>query len=261
MVKISVAIATYNEEKNINRCLRSVAHFASEIVLVDGSSSDETVTIAKKYNCHIIIADNPINFHINKQKAIEKCQGDWILQLDADEEVSPLLKSEILENLNNISGTISGYKIPRKNFFLGRFLTKGGQFPDYTIRLYKRGKGRLPARSVHEQAEVDGEIGILKNPLIHYSYPDFSQYLTRFDRYTTFYAWQLKEKHLPLNFLSMVSYVFIKPTFWFFKTYIRHKGFMDGFGGFVFSVFSSLVYFVSYIKYWEASIKINYKNR
>jgi len=148
---------------------------------------------------------------------------------------------------------INGYWIPRKNWFLGRFLTKGGQYPDYTLRLYKRDKGRLPQKSVHEQAVVDGKVDYLKHPLFHYPYKNFNMYLEKWDRYTDLIASDIKSelqnKSVVIKFLYMVLYVFIKPAFWFMDTFIRHKGFFDLWPGFVFSLFSSLRFSVGYLKY------------
>lgn len=261
MTKISVAVATFNEEKNIGKCLESAADWVDEIVVVDGSSEDKTVEIANKFTSKVIVTDNPPIFHINKQKAMDASTGDWILQLDADEVVSGELKDEILatikhktclagrQALNNKQEEINGYWVPRKNFFLGKFLTKGGQYPDYSLRLYKRGKGRLPCRNVHEQAEVEGPTGYLKNPLLHYPYSDFSEYLEHFSRYTDIFAKEYGEKRLGITPVSIISYLLFKPLHWFLKTYFRHKGFMDGIPGLVFSLFSSLRFPVSYIKY------------
>lgn len=126
---------------------------------------------------------------------------------------------------------------------------KGGQYPDYTLRLYKRGKGRLPQKSVHEQAIIDGEIGYLTQPLVHIAYPSFSDYIFRFNRYTDLIAAELKEKNVGINPVVIVKQLFILPVWWFFLTYIRHKGFMDSWQGFVFSFFSALRFPVAYIKY------------
>lgn len=248
-IKISVAIATYNEQDSIGRCLKSVADWVDEIIVVDGSSDDKTRDIAKEYKARIVKTDNPPIFHINKQKAINEASGKWILQLDADEVVTPELKKEILQVLENEE--INGYWIPRKNYFLGKFLTKGGQYPDYTLRLYRNGKGKLPCKNVHEQAVVSGEVGYLKSPMEHYSYPEFTHYLEHFNRYTTLFANELEQENVKLGLMSFILYMFVKPKIWFFKTYIRHKGFMDGFPGFVFCLFSSLRFSTAYIKYWE----------
>lgn len=155
MATISVVLATYNEEKNLPDCLESVKDLADEIIIVDGGSTDKTVEIAKKYKAKIISTTNPPIFHINKQKAIDVATKDWVLQLDADERITKELGKEIEEKIRDKN--VNGYWMPRKNWFLGRFLRKGGQYPDYTLRLYRNGKGHLPQKSVHEQAVVDGK--------------------------------------------------------------------------------------------------------
>lgn len=250
-MEISVVLATFNEEKNLGDCLESVKGLADEIIVVDGSSTDKTVAIAKQYGAKIFITDNPPIFHINKQKAIEKASGDWILQLDADERVTPELMKEIkaaTQQCNNVAmKQLNGYWFPRKNWFLGRFLMKGGQYPDYTLRLYKRGKGKLPCKSVHEQAVVNGKTGYFNNPLIHLADADFSRYLSRWGRYTDLMAQELEKEKKDI-FLT-VNFLFFKPFSWFLLTYFRHKGFFDLWPGFVFSFFSALRFPVAYLKY------------
>lgn len=250
MKKLSVAVATFNEEENIGPCFDSVKGWANEIVIVDGGSTDKTIQIAKQYGAKIIVTDNPPIFHINKQKAIDACRGEWILQLDADEKVTPELRDEILKQVNSKT-KFNGFWIPRKNFFLGRYLTKGGQYPDYTLRLYRRGKGHLPCKSVHEQAMVEGKVGYLKNDLLHLADFTFGRYRLRFNRYTNLIADELVRNKLRINLWNSLNYLLIKPTSWFFSTYFRHKGFVDGLPGFLFSFFSSLRFAVGYIKYWQ----------
>ncbi len=263
MSKLSVALATFNEEKNIERCLESVKDIADEIVIYDAESTDKTREIAKKYGAKIIVGKNYPIFHVNKQIAIDACRGDWILQLDADEIVPPELAKEIKSVVSGSSDAkaladrqlsdVNGYWMPRKNYFLGRFLMKGGQYPDYTLRLYKRGKGRLPQKDVHEQAMVEGKVGYLKNALLHYPYKNLSNYLSKWQRYNNLISAQiheeLKSKNNILKLGYGFGYFFIKPTHWFLTTYGRHKGFMDSWQGFTFSLFSALRFPVSYIKY------------
>jgi glycosyltransferase involved in cell wall biosynthesis len=251
---ISVALATYNEENNIKRFLDSLDDWVEEIVIADGSSQDRTVSIASTYKkVKIIHTTNKPIFHINKNMAINSCTGDWILQLDADEIVTEELRKEIISILYKDIKTVkeNGFWIKRKNYFLGSFLKKGGQYPDSTIRLYKKGKGQLPCKDVHEQAKVEGMVGILKNDLEHYADTSFSKYLLRHNRYTTLLAQELQQKKVSINFSSFINYYFFKPTWWFLKTYFRHKGFYDGFPGFVFSFYSSLRFPICYTKYWE----------
>ena len=289
MKKISVAIATFNEEKNIGPCLETVKGWVDEIVVVDGNSQDKTRELAKKYGARVIKTTNKPIFHINKQMAIDACQGEWIFQLDADERVTPALAEEVLKivsmNDDNIEeyqktlpqrrlflkhqkivekrdgkigqarGEYAGFFIPRLNYFLGRYLRHGGAYPDGVIRLVKNSKARFPCQSVHEQIEINGRGGWLQNDLIHLADPNLSRYLVRFDRYTALLADELEEKKLKIGFLSGLNYMLFKPLGWFLLTYFRHKGFMDGFPGFVFSFFSGLRFVVAYIKYWEKKTK------
>lgn len=279
-MKLSIAVATFNEEKNIERCLASVRDIADEIVIVDGTSTDRTVEIATKFNAKIIVTSNPPIFHINKQKAIDATSGDWILQLDADEVVGKKLSEEIkkvidmsndeivnyeknipelfrrhqeiLDNRDGKVGNESDYVaffIARKNYFLGRYLMHGGVYPDGVIRLFKKDKARLPQKDVHEQYVVGGRVGWLKENLQHYDSPTFGKYMKRNNRYTTLMAKQFREQKLPKNLLTAFDYMIIKPIYWFALTFIRHKGFMDSWQGFVFSFFSSLRFPISFIKY------------
>jgi len=250
--ELSVVIATFNEEENLPACLESVRDLADEVVIIDGSSTDKTVEIAKKYGARISIVKNLPNFHINKQKAIDMAVKDWILQLDADERVSTELAKEIKLRIAEKS-SINGYWIARKNWFLGKFLMKGGQYPDYTLRLYRKGKGHLPQVHVHEQAEVIGRVEYLKYALLHYPYKNFASYILKWNRYNDLLAVQIKEKlkgkNFPMRIIYAGGYLIIKPIHWFLTTYIRHKGLVDKWPGFVFSFFSALRFPVSYFKY------------
>ncbi|EKE13852.1 MAG: glycosyl transferase family protein [uncultured bacterium] len=264
-MKLSLCLAVYNEEKNLHYPLDSAIDLVDEVVIVDGGSTDKTVEIAKSYGekVRIINSDNPVMFHKNKQKAIEAAKGEWILQLDADEELSEDLKKEIKKIISTPPGSLKSqhpspvaFWLPRKNWFLTGFLMKGGQYPDYTIRLYKNGYARFPCKDVHENVEIitpvipaeagiQNAIGFLENPLLHYADPDFSRYLMRWDRYTTAEVERMP-KDTKLNFFN---YIIWKPKITFLMMYFRHKGFMDGFPGFVFALFSSIRFWVIYIKW------------
>lgn len=250
---LSVAIATYNEQKNIKAFLNHLK-WVKEIIIVDGSSTDKTRQIARKYkNVKVIKTTNKPIFHINKQKAIDRCQGDWILQLDADERIPLKLKKEIQFILKRPIDKVpyDAFWIKRKNYFLGTFLTKGGQYPDPVIRLFKKGQAWLPCKSVHEQIEVKGAISSLKHNMLHYADTSFSRYLERNNRYTTLIAQQMLDDNIKLNFYLALKYLIFKPCHWFLLTSFRHKGLVDGFPGFVFSLFSTLRFPIAFIKFWE----------
>lgn len=250
---LSVVYATFNEEKNLAKSLESIVDLADELIVVDGESTDGTVAIAKKYGAKVISTTNKPIFHINKQMAMDAAKGDWVLQMDADEVVDPDMRKNIISILNteDLAAVSVAYWLKRKNWFLGKFLTKGGQYPDPVIRFYQNGKAHLPMKTVHEQMEVDGEVGWLNGHLMHYNSPTFSDYLRKANTYTSLTAKELEEKGVEISFASTLLYCFWKPIAIFFSLYFRHKGFMDGFSGFVFALFSGLHFPLAYIKLWE----------
>lgn len=291
-MKLSLCLITFNEEKFIHIPLDSAYDIADEVVIVDGGSTDKTLEIAKKYGDKIKIfhEDNPTIFLINKQKAIEYARGEWILQLDADEALSPELKKELMTviasersergNLNSNKivpplrdpaeavtssysprndNNIVAYKIPRKNNFLGRYLMKGGVYPDYVTRLYKKDGAHFACKNVHENVIVKGEVGETKGALLHFADPDFNRYLTRWKRYTDVDAkllYQKTETQKTKNeALLFFDYVLMKPVAWFFLTYFRHLGILDGWQGFVFHFMSSIRFIRIYSQYRKLNSK------
>jgi glycosyltransferase involved in cell wall biosynthesis len=283
MAKLTVALATFNEEKNLKKCLASVKDIANEIVIVDGTSTDKTVAVAKEFGAKVIVTKNEKIFHINKQKALELATNPWILQLDADEVVSRELASEITkvismtgEELDNYQeklpkrdlflrhqkllterdGTIGTEKgeytaffVPRLNFFLGKYLRYGGVYPDGVIRLVKKGHAQFPCKDVHEQIVVKGKVGWLQHDLIHLADPNFNRYLRRNKRYIDLITTQLTSDREAKDFKNFTKYLFFLPTWWFLLTFIRHKGFLDSWQGFVFSFFSALRFPRAYLQY------------
>lgn len=283
MVKLSAAIATFNEEKNIGDCLKAISDLVDEVVIVDGTSSDKTVEIAKQYGAKVTVTKNEPNFHITKQKAFDLSSGEWTLYLDADERVGPALADEIkrvidmsnmeIEKYQNLlknrelflrhqkllemrdgkigsnEGEYVAFFFPRLNYFLGKYLRYGGVYPDGVIRLFKKDKAYLPCKDVHEQMVVLGKVGWLQNDLIHLDSPTFSRYLQRNNRYINLIVDELKRKKVRKDIFIFLGFVFIKPIWWFLMTQIRHKGILDGIPGIIFSFFSALRFPRAYIKY------------
>lgn len=281
--KLSIVLATYNEEKFLSDCLKSIAGIANEIIIVDGGSTDNTVKIAKSLNAKIKITDNPEIFHVNKQKAIDLATGDWILQLDADERVSNELSHEIkkiisynneqiveyeknlpnkklflrhqelIEERDGIIGEINGeynaFYLPRLNYFLGKFLRYGGVYPDGVIRLFRKGKAYLPCKGVHEQMIIEGKVGWLQHDLLHMADLTFKRYLIRNSRYIDLLVKEYKENKIKKNIFQFINYFFLKPIWWFLLTQVRHKGILDGFQGIIFSFFSALRFPRAYWRY------------
>jgi glycosyltransferase involved in cell wall biosynthesis len=252
-IKISAALATYNEETNIVDCLQSLAKVADEIVVVDGSSSDNTVELAKKMGARVITTSNKPMFHINKNLAISKCTGNWILLMDADEIISNDLAAEI-KNVVNASPSENGFWINRSNWFLGGFLKKGGAYPDSVIRLFRKGKGHLPEVTVHEQVKIQGTIGALKGDILHLADPTFERYLNRALRYTDETALKIEKKGP--GPMGALRYMVVKPVLTFVNIFFRHKGYQDGFRGFIWALFSASHAYYAYTKYLEKTPKV-----
>ena len=255
-VKLSIALAVYNEADNLGACLETIKDIADEIVVVDGSSTDATVAIAKKYGATVIVEENRTNFHINKQHAIDGCHGAWILQLDADERVSSMLAKEIRGIVDSDPvGRPSAYYLKRRNYFLGRWMTKGGMYPDPVIRFFQKGRAHLPQENVHELMTVDGGIQWLAEDLLHIADPTFARYLKRSNRYTSLTAAEwLKDGKIGIDTGTILVYTIWKPFVRFLEIYFRHRGYVDGFPGFVFAAYSGLHVRSSYIKYWEKKV-------
>lgn len=282
-IRLSAAIATFNEEANIAGCLEAVKDLVDEIVVVDGTSTDKTVEIAKSYGARVIVRENPPIFHINKQKSFDEAKGDWVLYLDADERISPQLAREIKElikmsnseidshqqklknkklflrhqklleqrdgQIGDREGDYTAFFFPRLNYFLGKYLKYGGVYPDGVIRLFKKGKAYLPCKDVHEQMVVKGRVGWLENNLLHIDSPNFERYLARNSRYINLIKDELKTNKVGKNPLQAINYMVYKPLMWFLLTQVRHKGILDGFQGIVFSFFSALRFPRAYWRY------------
>lgn len=250
MTKISAALATYNEEKNIVDCLQSAKQFADEIVVVDGKSRDRTAELAEQLGAKVITTTNKEMFHINKNIAIDNCHGEWIFLIDADERVSNILAVEIRQKVEE-EPKENGFWVNRRNWFLGGCLTKGGAYPDSVIRLIRRGHGRLPEVSVHEQVNIDGEVGHLTNDILHLADPSFARYLMRANRYTEETAQHIKEKDPGRGVGTLLYFSIAKPLLIFFLIYIRHRGYVDGYRGFAWAFFSAFHHFFAYLKYFS----------
>lgn len=285
MKKLSVVLAVRNEELNLARCLESVKDIADEIIVVDEYSKDKTVEIAKSFGAKVYEEPHHDIFHITKQVALDKANGEWILQMDADEVITPDLADEIKEvikmsdqeilerrpknmrlwrlfmrhekaieerdgKIGKDTGEVVAFFIPRLNMFLGRPLIHAGVYPDPAIRLVKKGKAHFPAKSVHEIMEIDGEIAWLYNNMEHHDSPTFRRYLARANRYTDLTANEFEQKKLSKKINVLIYYSFIKPFIVFMNLFFRHKGFLDGIAGFLWSGFSALHFPIAYYKYW-----------
>jgi glycosyltransferase involved in cell wall biosynthesis len=239
---ISAVIITKNEERHILGALKSVEDF-EDIVVIDSFSDDQTTAICRKFTGRVYQQEWR-GFAEQKQAAVDLAVKDWVLILDADERVTPELRKELAGRISDNS--VSGYYIPRRNFFLGRWIRHGGWWPDYTLRLFRKDVSYVEPRKVHEKVVVKGPTARLENPLEHHTYETVSDYLRKMERYASLSAEELYDKK-SLPFLSML----FSPGFVFFKMYLLRQGFRDGMRGFVLAVLYGFYTFVKYAKIWE----------
>jgi glycosyltransferase involved in cell wall biosynthesis len=247
MSKISAVVSAFNEEKNIERCLKSL-RFTDEIVVVDNSSTDDTVKIAKKYTNKIFSQKNePSLIDIQKNFGFEKASGDWILSVDADEEVSPELTREIKEVIKK-KNNINGYWIPRKNIIFGKFIEHTGWYPDPQLRLFRRGKGKFVKTHVHEPIKLDGESAYLKAHLIHHHYTSISEFMNKtINIYAPSEAQDYLDKGYQLAYLDVIRF----PLNEFVSRFFARQGYKDGFHGLILSSLMAFYHLLVFCLIWE----------
>ena len=247
MAKLSVVISAYNEEKKIEKCLESVS-FADEIVVVDNSSTDRTSEIAEKFTKNIYKQkNNPAAIDLQKNLGFSKATGDWILSIDADETVTDELAKEIKELLRR-KVKETGFLIPRKNFIFGEWIRHTGWYPDYQLRLFKKGRGKFLEKHVHEKLAIEGEIGKLENHILHQNYESISQFIHR-----------AADVYCPneADFLIKNGYVFSTfdairfPFDEFVSRFFQREGYKDGLHGLMLSVLMAFYRFLVFAYIWE----------
>ncbi len=243
-IKLSVVIITLNEDKNIRRCLESVK-WASEIIIVDSGSTDNTEAICKEYNCKII--KSPwLGFGKTKQVAVSYASNDWILSIDSDEEVTPLLMKEI-QDLLLTKPDYNGYRVKRISYYLGKIIKHCGWNKDYTLRLFNKQFGNFNDKPVHEYVVVSGDIGLLNHPMMHYTYPDLNSHFCKMKRYAELGADVLYQR----NRMTTPAMALLRGISKFLKMYILQLGFLDGRNGFLLSINSGWGVYLKYLLLWE----------
>jgi glycosyltransferase involved in cell wall biosynthesis len=272
---LSVVVITFNEEANIGRLLRSVqplvADGKGEIIIVDSGSTDRTVTIARSYGAKVFVEQWP-GYAAQKNSAIDKASGDWILSLDADEEVDTELLHELLGDRKPVSDSATtghqwcltlrgggarprraadGFFIARKNYFMGRWIKHGGFWPDPKLRLFRREGGGFEDRAVHEDAHIEGHTQFIAyGALIHHSYPTLSDYIEHMNRYSSLGAEMVVAKgKVGFRLLNIV----VRPLLTFVYNYFFRFGFLDGREGLLLHLYHSGYVSWKYAKAWELS--------
>jgi glycosyltransferase involved in cell wall biosynthesis len=254
---LSVAVITKNEEANLARTLASV-QFADEIIVLDSASTDRTVEIARSYNAKVF--DEPWKgFAGSKNSAIGKCTGTWILSLDADEELSPELQRQI-RTLLPTNPPADAYYIRRRNLFLGRWIRRGGFYPDPKLRLFRRKAAnfttppRFEDRPVHETIAFDGAASTLDYDIIHHAYPSLETYIEHMDRYSTLGSGLLLSSgRVSRSLPAFLFNVFLVPQFTFVWNYLFRLGFLDGREGLLLHLYHATYTSWKYAKAWQTA--------
>jgi glycosyltransferase involved in cell wall biosynthesis len=242
---VSAFVVTFNESRNIDDCLSSVA-WCDEIVVVDSDSTDDTVAKARRHTDRVVT--RPWEGHV-KQKgyAMSLARNDWVFLIDADERVSPALQEEIRSVLPAAPPDIAGYRVPRLTWYLGRWIRHGGWYPDLKLRLFRKSRGRVAGEDPHEQVEVDGRTVDLRGDLVHYTYKNLSHQLKTIDFFSDIEAENFRKSGRRPGLLRMLFHPVVK----FVETYVVKAGFLDGMPGFIISVATAFYVFMKYAKRWE----------
>lgn len=243
MTPVSLVVITLNAEAHIAECLRSVS-FANDIVVLDSGSTDQTVQIAKNLGARVFVEEWR-GFGPQKKRATELAKTDWVLNLDADEALSPPAQEELKAILND-EPSHAAFAFPRVSFHLGRWIWHGGWYPDWQVRLYDRRRANWSEAQIHEKIESK-DLGYLKQPILHYVFRNLSHQIETNNRYSTLGANSLAEKGRHFWLINLL----LKPKVKFIETYIWKRGFMDGLPGFIIAVGAAYSVFLKWAKLWE----------
>jgi len=244
-VKISVVIIAFNEEKRLEPALQSVEGIASEIIVVDSHSGDATVRIARRYTDRVF-ERKWTNFADQKNFGNAQAVFPWILSLDADERVSPELKAEI-QSLGDGDPACAGFSIPRRVFYLGRWIRHSGWYPDRKVRLFRKDSARWAGDYVHETLVIDGVVVKLEGDLHHFTYGNIAEHVARINAFSDLGAQKLYAKRKKCRLINLLGW----PCGRFFKSYFLKLGVLDGFPGLVIAVLNSYSIFIRYAKLRE----------
>lgn len=244
MPSISVIIIAKNESRNIARCLRSVAHWVDEIIVLDSGSTDNTVEICRRYTPQVYATDWP-GYGPQKQRALALAKGEWVLSLDADEWIRPSLRKEI--QLTIQKGQFHGYYLPRLTMYCGHFQKYGDAAKDKVLRLFLHDKGQFTSDLVHEKIICAGPVGVLQNPLLHNAYRSYDEWASQMHHYALLTARVRFNKGRRSN----PAKAWISSIWIFFRSYIWRQGFRDGQIGYLFAKLNAISSYQRNMELWK----------
>ncbi len=243
---LSAIIITRNEAHNLHDCLQSLQGWVDEIIVVDSHSTDDTVAIAQQHGAKVSQPADWPGFGPQKNRALDLATCDWVFSIDADERVTPELATEIKQVLRASTDNVA-YQMPRLSWYCGKFIRHAGWQPDHVLRLFQRGTARFSDDLVHERVVTDQPVVTVKNHLLHYSYRNFSQVLSKVDAYSTASAKQAYAR----GKRSSVAGALGHGAWAFFRTYVIRAGFLDGAHGLALSISNAETSYYKYLKLWQ----------
>jgi len=242
---LSAVIVSFNEEKKISDCLKSV-QFADEVLVVDSFSTDKTEEICHSFGARFL-NKKWLGYVQQKNFAANQSTHEWVLSIDSDERCSPSLKKEIQNILRNPETAEAGFSIPRKVFYINRWIRNGGWYPARKVRLFQKKLARWEGEDPHDRVEVDGKCGKLTGEIYHFSFDNISSHFQTINNFTTVAAKEKIAKGRRTNIIGIL----LRPYSMFFKMFLLKTGFFDGMPGFIIAVLSWFHVFSKYVKIWE----------
>ncbi|MDF3820555.1 glycosyltransferase family 2 protein [Leptospira sp. 96542] len=252
--KLSVAIITFNEEKNIRDCLLSVSSIADEIIVLDSLSTDKTKEIATSFP-EVKFYESPFPGHVEqKNKAISHCTNDWVLSLDADERVDGTLQESIISFLESDTVSVDGFKMARLTYHLGGWIRHSGWYPQRRFRLFRKDRAKWVGENPHDYLVLgEGYVGsVMRGNILHYSFADFSHQITTINQFSSIVAYTRFSKGQKFSFFKTIT----KPFGKFIEIYFFKFGFLDGIPGLFIAISSSFSTFLKYAKIYELDKKL-----
>jgi glycosyltransferase involved in cell wall biosynthesis len=246
---VSAIVVCRNEEDRIGDCLASL-RWCDEIVVIDSFSTDRTPEICRRYADRFMQREWA-GYRNQKAFAQSQASKEWVLSVDSDERVTPDLRDEIRSVLAGDAGEYNGYSMPRLVYYLGRWWWRGGWYPDYNVRLFRRDRAVFGGSEPHDKILVDGKVRRLRNPLHHYSYRNIHDHLRRINQFTSISSQELRKEGGRWHLRDAL----LRPAVRFFRSYILKRGFMDGFAGFYVAVTAAVYVFLKYAKLWELELQ------
>ena len=240
---LSAVLITKNSERTIRRCLESLS-FADEIVVVDSGSTDGTLEICREFGVRVHETSDWPGYGPQKNRALEHAKNEWVLSIDSDEWVSTSLREELERAMT--AGVHAAFAMPRRSSFCGRFMRHSGWWPDYVVRLFKRGTARFSDDLVHERVIVDGSVGRLREPILHEAVTDIDQMVSKLNVYSTSGA----QMRYARGERATLTTAVLHGAWTFFRTYVLRRGFLDGREGFLLAVLNAEGSYYRYVKLW-----------